>query len=122
MQTTQNCLIVDPRGDLYACYEEAGHPDLRVGRLTPQGPEFFPLRQRYEGRQVANMDKCAACSVALACGGGCPAQALQKNGNVFEPHCPGEKDDILESIRRLYLGQKTGDAAAAQAFLDAPQL
>ncbi|OGR95170.1 MAG: hypothetical protein A2V88_01435 [Elusimicrobia bacterium RBG_16_66_12] len=122
MQTQQNCLVVDPYGDLYACYEEAGHLDLRVGRLADAGAEFFPRRDQYRRRHIANMEKCVGCSVALACGGGCGAQALEKNGDVMVPHCPGEKEDILEGVRLMYLDKSSGDAASAEAYLQAPEL
>lgn len=37
MQTTQNTLVVDPFGDIYACFEEAGDAERRVARLGENG-------------------------------------------------------------------------------------
>lgn len=122
MQAAQNCLVVDPYGDVYACYEEAGHKDLRVGMLTEDGARFFPRRDLCRTRHVANIDKCLDCPVALACGGGCGVQALEKNGDMFVPHCPGEVEDILEGVRRMYLDNTPRDVSGAEAFLSSPEL
>jgi uncharacterized protein len=111
MQTMQRTLVVDPFGDLYACFEEAGYPEHRVGHVSREGVEFFPLHDKYKTRHIANMPECLECSVALACGGQCGAKCRAKTGDIFKPHCEDTKKVILESVKLAYQRNAAGAAA-----------
>ena len=102
MQATQNTLVVDPFGDIYACFEEAGATDRRVGRLDENGVDFFPLRDVYQTRHLANLPTCLECSVALACGGHCGVTGRAKTGDLFKPDCGGTKQIILQGLKLAY--------------------
>lgn len=102
MQTMQRTLVVDPFGDLYACFEEAGYPKYRVGKLSDSGVEFFPLHEEYKKRHIANMEECAACPVSLACGGQCGVKSRAKTGDLLKPDCADTKRVILEAIKLAY--------------------
>lgn len=102
MQTMQRTLVVDPFGDLYACFEEAGYPEYRVGHLSETGVEFFQLHETYKRRHVANMDECLKCSVALACGGQCGVRCRAKTGDLFKPYCQDIKQVILDGLKLAY--------------------
>lgn len=102
MQTYQHYLIVDPFGDLYACSEEAGYPEFRVGHIGEAGVEFFPLRDVYKTRHISNLPDCLACSVALACGGQCGVKCRSKTGDLFQTHCDDMKNVILNAIKLSY--------------------
>lgn len=99
MQTFQHYLVVDPFGDLYACSEEAGYPEFRIGQINDTGVEFFPLRDIYKTRHISNLSDCLTCSVALACGGQCGAKCRAKTGDLFKVQCDDMKDVILASIK-----------------------
>lgn len=120
MQTMQRTLVVDPFGDLYACFEEAGYPEHRVGHLTREGVEFFPLHDKYKTRHIANMPECLECSVALACGGQCGAKCRARTGDIFKPDCPDTKKVILESVKLAY--QRSASGAAAESGRSEPDL
>lgn len=102
MQTMQRTLVVDPFGDLYACFEEAGYPEFRVGHISDSGVEFFPLHETYKARHIANMEECLTCSVALACGGQCGVKCRAKTGDLLKPHCADTKKVILEALKLAY--------------------
>lgn len=102
MQTFQQYLVIDPFGDLYACTEEAGYPEFRVGHITETGVEFFPLRTAYKTRHLENIPDCLRCSVALACGGQCGVQCRMKTGDLFKIQCDDLKEVILTSIKQGY--------------------
>lgn len=106
MQTMQRTLVVDPFGDLYACFEEAGYPEFRVGHVSKSGVEFFPLYETYKTRHISNMDECVKCSVALACGGQCGVKSRAKTGDLFKPHCADMKRVLLEGIKFAYQKKK----------------
>ncbi|NLC70143.1 MAG: 4Fe-4S cluster-binding domain-containing protein [Desulfuromonadaceae bacterium] len=67
-----NFLIVDPLGDLYGCYEEAGHRQRRIGILSRGKVRFSQLKESYGRRHLLNLPECLRCSAALLCGGGLP--------------------------------------------------
>lgn len=102
MQTSQNYVVVDPFGDIYACSEEAGYPEYRVGHINNERVEFFPLRETYKSRHLGNLPECLCCSVALACGGQCGLKCRVKTGNLFKIHCDGLKRTILSVIKQEY--------------------
>lgn len=121
MQTMQRTLVVDAFGDLYACFEEAGYPEFRVGHVSDEGVEFFPLHEKYKTRHIANMEECVKCSVALACGGQCGVKSRAKTGDLFKPYCGEIKKVILESIKLAYQKQlqpETGNEEAREPDLN----
>ena len=102
MQTLQNSFVIDPFGDLYGCFEEAGYTEFRVGHVSAGGVEFFPLRETYKARHIANMPECLDCSVALTCGGQCGVRCRAVTGDLFKPHCSDIKKVILEGLKLAY--------------------
>lgn len=122
MQTTQNTLVIDPFGDLYACFEEAGYPEYRVGHVSKDGVEFFPLRETYKKRHVANMEECVKCPVALACGGQCGVRCRAKTGDLFKPHCDEIKTTILEGLKLAYQKRLKNGGAPVQAAAGMPSV
>ena len=121
MQTLQRTLVLDPFGDLYACFEEAGYPEFRVGHVAGAGVEFFPLHEKYKTRHIANMDECLKCSVALACGGQCGVRCRAKTGDAFKPHCSDMKRVILEGLKLAYQ-KKRQDPGGSKPPVDAGEI
>lgn len=119
MQTLQRTMVVDPFGDLYACFEEAGYPEYRVGHVSGAGVEFFPLHETYKTRHIANMDECLKCSVALACGGQCGARCRAKTGDLFKPDCADIKRVILDGLKLAYQKKKRRPGLENQSLPDA---
>lgn len=115
MQTIQNSLVVDPLGDLYACFEEAGYDQWRVGHVGENGVEFFPMREIYKTRHIANMPDCLNCSIALACGGQCGVRCRAKTGDLFKPKCDDMKDLVLAGLAHAYKKMKAEGVRAAPA-------
>lgn len=107
MQTMQKILVVDPFGDLYACFEEAGYPEMRIGHVGHERVEFFPLSDVYKKRHLTNMSDCLACSVALACGGQCGVMSRSKTGDLFKPYCGEMKEVILRGLKLAYKKYKS---------------
>jgi uncharacterized protein len=102
MQTMQNTLVIDPFGDIYGCFEEAGYTEMRVGHIGANGVEFFPLSDVYKTRHIANMPDCLACSIALTCGGQCGVMCRAKTGDLFKPYCADMKRVMLRGLKLAY--------------------
>ena len=105
--------IVDSRGDIYDCYEEAGHPDRRIGTVADGKLKFFPLKKTYSKRHVLNIPECLQCSVALFCGGGCARQALIQKGSMFAPYCLQNREFIAQTLKAYYLNKSVGPSSPA---------
>ncbi len=66
MISTENEVVVDPYGDIYKCYDEAGREEYKVGE--PGGQiKWFECLRLYLSRNISTMEQCSTCSVALAC-------------------------------------------------------
>ncbi|PIS46921.1 MAG: hypothetical protein COT17_06055 [Elusimicrobia bacterium CG08_land_8_20_14_0_20_51_18] len=121
MQTMQNTLVADPFGDLYACFEEAGYDEWKVGHVDESGVKFFPQREIYKKRHIANMPDCLACSIALTCGGQCGVMCRAKTGDLFKPDCRDMKEIMLAGLRHAYKKYKAAGKPAPSKTEEVPE-
>ncbi len=98
-----NFYILDPLGDIYACYEEAGHRERRIGALSKGKVRFFKLKEMHSKRHMLNLPECIRCSAALFCGGGCPSRARVEKGSIFESFCHQNKAFLAQTLKAFYL-------------------
>lgn len=96
-------LIVDPLGDIYGCYEEAGHRDRRIGSLSNGKVRFRKLKEMYSRRHLLNLPECIRCSAALFCGGGCPSEARMEKGSMFNSFCHQNKAFLGQTLKAFFL-------------------
>jgi uncharacterized protein len=99
--------VVDPLGDIYQCYEEAGHKDRRVGTFSRGKVKFFVLKEKYSRRNLLNVPECLKCSAALYCGGGCPCHARIHKGSIFKSYCHQNKEFAAQTLKAFYLENKS---------------
>lgn len=95
--------VVDPLGDIYHCYEEAGHKGRRIGTFSRGKVKFFALKEKYSRRHLLNVPECLRCSAALYCGGGCPVHARMYKGSIFKSYCHQNKEFIAQTLKAFYL-------------------
>lgn len=98
-----NFFIIDPAGDIYGCYEEAGHRERRIGSLAHGRVSFRRLKDTYARRTLLNLPECIRCPAALFCGGGCPSEARLQKGSMFKAHCHQNKVFIAETLKAFFL-------------------
>jgi uncharacterized protein len=99
MHNTPNSYVLDPGGDLYGCYVEAGRKKYLIGRINREGVVFNGNLRRNLSRNVGSIDNCLDCPYALLCGGGCAYNANFISGSIFSPDCAGNKESIAAAIR-----------------------
>lgn len=102
--------IIDPLGDIYGCYEEAGHKDRRIGSLNAGQVKLFALKEKYTRRHLLNLPECIRCSAALYCGGGCPSEARLQKGSMFKSYCHQNREFIAQTLKAFFIlnrSQKT---------------
>lgn len=98
--------VVDPLGDIYHCYEEAGYKDRRIGTLSRGKVKFFALKEKYSRRHLLNVPECLKCSAALYCGGGCPVHARIHRGSISKSYCHENKEFIAQTLKAFFLQGK----------------
>ncbi|MEA3238408.1 MAG: radical SAM protein [Candidatus Bipolaricaulota bacterium] len=96
-----NTHIVDPRGDVFKCVEDVGHPEHRAGYLTDQGTIQFdyPRMLPWAVWDPFQDPECRKCEVLPVCMGGC----LRLLGRPSKERC-FLKQTIKERIRFAFEG------------------
>ncbi len=100
---SNNFFVVDPLGDLYGCYEEAGHKERRIGSLSNGKVKFRKLKEMHAKRHLLNLPECIRCSAALFCGGGCPSEARIHKGSIFNSFCHQNKAFLGQTLKAFFL-------------------
>ena len=105
--------IFDPFGDIYACWEKTGDPDVRIGRVLPEGEVELKEDQTelWRSRTVASNPTCRGCRYALHCGGGCAVLALAGSGKFHSNYCDGFASRFRASVAEAYLAHAAGAPA-----------
>ncbi len=107
--------IFDPFGDIYACWERTGDPDVRIGHVTPEGDVELRDDQlhAWRDRTVASNPVCRRCRFALHCGRGCAILAVEQIGQVTSNYCDGFAARFRASVAEAYLEHVSGAGPAA---------
>jgi len=104
MKHLPNSFVFDADGNLYDCYEEAGHPEKRVGYVNQSGRVVLesPQREMDIERHVAAIEECRSCSLALTCGGGCSFSAKARTGTIYAADCNYHKECVEKAVGNLF--------------------
>jgi len=115
-----NMYIVDPFGDLYACWERTGDPNIRIGYITEEGDAVMnsELEQTWRSRSVLSNPACRKCRYALYCGGGCAARASNQDDGFLANYCDGFAARFRDSTAEAYLKFAAGEERAVQQGQD----
>jgi uncharacterized protein len=81
---SRHTLMVDHRGDIYACESMMGNESARIGSIHA-GIDAERLRFFEHDLTVTNVARCRSCWARFICGGGCYHQAFLTNGRFDEP-------------------------------------
>jgi uncharacterized protein len=110
-----NFWLFDGAGDIYACWEAAGTPDLAVGRYDPEVQINERRLNTWRARTTLDISSCSGCTSQPHCGGGCQFHALEHGGSVLSSSCDSLMEGYKLSIERnaawLIERAKKGDHA-----------
>jgi uncharacterized protein len=95
-----NFWLLDVHGDIYACWEAAGTPDLAVGRFHPEVEIHDSKLQVWRARTTLDIASCGGCTSQPHCGGGCQFHALEHGGSVLSSSCDSLMEGYTLSIQR----------------------
>lgn len=103
--------IIDPFGDVYACWERTGDKNIRIGWIDDSGTlQFVGERVRdWRERTVVSNPTCRRCRFALYCGGGCAVLAEAANGATMHAnYCDAFGKRFRMKIAEAYAGHVSG--------------
>lgn len=102
--------VVDPFGDLYACWERTGNASLRMGHIADSGDVFMrrEIMEAWRSRNVTSNPVCRKCRYAPYCGGGCAALAEEHGGDMHKSYCDGFAKRFRASVAGAYLEHQAG--------------
>jgi uncharacterized protein len=95
-----NFWLFDVHGDIYACWEAAGTPDLAVGRFDPEVELNERRLNMWRARTTLDIASCSGCTSQPHCGGGCQFHALEHGGSVLTSSCDSLMEGYTLSIQR----------------------
>jgi uncharacterized protein len=104
--------IFDAFGDIYACWERTGDPNIRIGHVSEEGAvEMRPeAESMWRTRTVVSNPVCAKCRYAFQCGGGCAVLAAGKTGQYHTNFCDGYGSRFRASLAEAYIEHASGAA------------
>jgi uncharacterized protein len=96
--------VIDPFGDIYACWERTGDKNVRIGWIEEDGTPVFVADRLAEWRKrsVSSNETCAQCRYSLYCGGGCAVLAEGVHGTIFGNYCDAFGRRFREAVGRAY--------------------
>jgi uncharacterized protein len=96
--------VIDPFGDLYACWSKTGDQKIRIGHIDENSEVILneEMNQTWRNRSVISNPTCRKCSYALYCGGGCALLAMHQQGTLYANHCDGFANRFRASVAQAY--------------------
>jgi uncharacterized protein len=101
-------LCVYPNGEIYPC----GIIKIRLGTIKDlegifKSDDYIKTSQRIAG----NINACRGCDIEAFCAGGCAADAMALNGDIFHPtgNCELEKSVFRGVVKEFLLGTEEKD-------------
>ena len=94
--------ILDPCGDIYACWELVGQDEYIVGSYKDKIEFDEEALAKWQGKNISKVDACSKCKYAFFCGGGCMAGALREGRGYNSPHCDGYPKLFQQIVPETY--------------------
>lgn len=95
------CLIFDPLGDIYSCWDVVGDRNNRVGQYIPEFKLEEDLADKWFNSRVSEY-KCAKCKYVFFCGGGCLGGSYRANGKIQPGDCNNYPQLFNYVLRQFY--------------------
>lgn len=112
--TNLHSYVVDPRGDLYKCWNHIGEKTKAVGSIF-HPVELNPLHIEYLTDGFEYDEECVECKCLPVCMGGCiDIRIMAKKGEIDHKDCSQWKFYLEESLRKYY-------SSAVKSKIDAAQ-
>jgi uncharacterized protein len=96
-------LMFDPLGHVYACWEDIGKPELRLGTYDERGVSFErAMAEQWLTRYPGAIEQCSRCPYALIHRSGCAVHARDATGTLFASACEEFQSYFPRTLGRAY--------------------
>ena len=96
-------LMFDPFGDIYACWEEAGHRNRRIATYDAEGVRFdSAIAAQWYRRFPGAIEQCSECPYALVHTSGCGKHAIDTAGTTFAAACESFQSYFPPTLAEAY--------------------
>lgn len=96
-------LMFDALGDVYACWEDIGELEHRIGAYGPEGLTLFKDQvSTWLRRFPGAIEQCSNCPYALIHASGCGKHARNETGSLFASDCDGFQRLFPETLADAY--------------------
>lgn len=102
--TSISSYVVDPKCDLYKCWEYSGVEKYKVGTIDESGSikiTNYPFFLKCTLFDVTEYEKCRKCKFLPVCMGNCPMQFIEK-GSTTMSACNTIKYNFSEKMKQEY--------------------
>lgn len=113
------CLLIDPDGDLYRCFNHVGDKAKTVGHISAELNFRHPEFNRLFRFDPFEHPECRDCSILPLCMGSCPARRLNGNGQP-ETTCDTWKYNLEPMLEIIALARQQAATAQAAAKQEKP--
>ena len=80
--------VFDLNGEIYGCTASCGRKEYLLGTFYPEVTLDAAAVEKWQCRNVRNIEKCKSCKYDVICGGGCGVISANKNGcDPLTPDC-----------------------------------
>ncbi|MFL6198404.1 MAG: radical SAM protein [Thermoanaerobaculia bacterium] len=107
--------IFDAFADVYACWEQTGDRNLRIGSVAEGGELRFEdeRNEAWRSRTILKNPVCRRCRYAFYCGGGCANLAQGRTGDLNTSFCDGFANRFRATAAKVYLDFLAGRKSEA---------
>ena len=103
-------MAVSPEGDLYPCHQFVGKEEYKLGNVLEDGLKDSIIKT-FQGAHVLNKDKCKSCWAKFFCSGGCHANAVGINNDLYQPYEIGCRLEKKRVECAIYIQAKKAELA-----------
>jgi len=113
------CLLIDPDGDLYRCFNHVGDKAKATGHISAELNFRHPEFNRLFRFDPFDYPECRECNILPLCMGSCPARRINGNGRP-ETTCDTWKYNLEPMLEIIALARQQAAAAQAAAKQEKP--
>src|SRR5262249_18302732 len=96
-------LMFDALGDVYACWEDVGTRELRIGTYGSDGLAFEErIAEQWLTRYPGAIEQCSTCPYALIHRSGCAAHARSATGMLATSACENFQSYFPSTLAHVY--------------------
>ena len=78
-------LAVTPNGDIFPCHQFADDPDFKMGNVLDDSFKK-DKQEQFKTRDIYTINGCDTCFAKFYCSGGCAANSLKFENDLYKPY------------------------------------